>query len=90
MGLGHRRRNGGGTETQRPLECDILTLTLWALHGKNEVKSRWSPPPGRSRSAASDLGPIRLAVRDRLGPRLCSRERRLSLPPLSFGYVHVC
>ena len=88
MGLGHSRRNrgGGGTGTQRPLECEILTLTLWALHGKNEVKSRWSPPPpGRSRSAATDLGPIRPAVRDRLGPRLCSREGRLSLPPLSLA-----
>ena len=27
-----------------PLECDILTLTLRALHGKNEVKNRWCPP----------------------------------------------
>ena len=41
----HRRRNGGGTGTPSPLECEILTLTLWALHGKNEAKSRWCHPP---------------------------------------------
>ena len=38
---------------QCPLECEILTSTIWALHGKNEVKSRWCPL-GRSHSAASN------------------------------------
>ena len=28
-------------DTVRPFECEILTLTLWALHEKTEVKSRW-------------------------------------------------
>ena len=35
---------GGGVH-RAPRECDILTLTRWALHGKNEIKSRWCPPP---------------------------------------------
>ena len=26
-----------------PVECNILTLTLWALRGKIEAKSRWCP-----------------------------------------------
>ena len=24
-----------------PVECEILTITLWAMHGKSETKSRW-------------------------------------------------
>ena len=32
--------------TVLPAECVILTLTLLALHGKNESKSRWCPPLG--------------------------------------------
>ena len=31
---------GGHRGTVPSLECEILTLTRWALHGKNEVKSR--------------------------------------------------
>ena len=46
----HRRRNGrgGGSPGRRAiLECHILTLALWELHGKNEaeVGARWCPPP---------------------------------------------
>ena len=41
----HRRWNGGRhRSTVPPLKCEILTLTPWALHGKNELKSRWCPP----------------------------------------------
>ena len=29
--------------TVPPVQCEILTLTLWALHGKIEAKSRWCP-----------------------------------------------
>ena len=48
----HRRRDGGAQGHRAlPLECEILKLTLWALHqhGKNEVKN-WSL--ARRRSAA--------------------------------------
>ena len=41
---------GGGTgehdDTVPPVECEILTLTLWALHGKIDAKSRWRPRLG--------------------------------------------
>ena len=37
---------GGGPGALCPLECDILTLTLWVLHGKNEAKSQWCPTLG--------------------------------------------
>ena len=41
---------GGGTRehlsTVPSVECDILTLTLWALQGKIEAKSRWCPRLG--------------------------------------------
>ena len=56
-GEGGREREsiGGGTGRRVPLNREILTLILWALHGKNEVKSRWCPLPlGRSRSATSE------------------------------------
>ena len=43
---------GGAPWHRVPLECEILTLTLWALHRKNEVKIG-SAPLARSRSAAS-------------------------------------
>ena len=48
---------GRGTGKRSPLKCEILTLTLWVLHGNNEVKSRWRPPPfGHSGvSAASGI-----------------------------------
>ena len=37
--IGGRTRGALGTV---PLvECENLTLTLWALHGKIEAKSRW-------------------------------------------------
>ena len=32
----HRQRNGGSTGA--PCHREILTLTLWALHGKIEAK----------------------------------------------------
>ena len=43
-------RRGGGTLGTPAIhrvtfECEILTLALCALHGKNEVESRWCPPP---------------------------------------------
>ena len=37
-------RIGGGTGVapghRAPIECEISTLTLWALHGKNQAKYR--------------------------------------------------
>ena len=40
---------GGGTgehwDTMPTVECNILTLTLWVLHGKIEAKSQWFPRP---------------------------------------------
>ena len=48
--------DGEGTASRCPLECEILTLAVWALHGKNGIKSWWCPPPpGRSRSAVGGL-----------------------------------
>ena len=44
--ISHRRWNGEGTASpcpHCPPDCEILALTLLALHGKNEVKSRWCP-----------------------------------------------
>ena len=29
-----------------PVECEILTLNLWALHGQIAAKSRWRPRLG--------------------------------------------
>ena len=48
-----RQIRGGGTggtgaPIPPPLKCEILTLTLWALHGKNDVGGALL---GRSRSA---------------------------------------
>lgn len=52
----HRRRNGGWVPWHRaPLEFEILTFTLWALHGKNESKSGQKsavPPPPLSGNVA--------------------------------------
>ena len=47
--MNERPRSIGGRTEGPPhpptLECEILMLILWALHGKNEVKNRWCPPP---------------------------------------------
>ena len=35
--------SGGTGRAPCPLECEIFTLTVWALYEKNETKSKWSP-----------------------------------------------
>ena len=39
-------RTGGALGHRAPVECEILTLTLWALHRKIEAVGRWCPQLG--------------------------------------------
>ena len=65
ISIPNRRWNGGGGGTgHRALECKNLASTLWALHGKNDAKSRHpldrTVPPlvsrTRSNSVFADTG----------------------------------
>ena len=82
----HRWRNGRAPRgTVPPLECEIFTLTLWELHGKNDAKSRWCPslrsaaPPRVVTLVALRQSPV--SLRWRLSTEVLRRQPALLYQP---------
>ena len=68
-------------------ECEILTLTLWASHGKIEPKSRRCP---RLDGAVPPLVPPPQIPQLVAGPRTTSKEMYLSFPYTAINNVKNC